>query len=122
MKTTWLKFSFVADFQPIQFNHGCTRINLTRFAPRLLVWTAAGSEAPRRFRNKPSHKKRCRRCALPPQSKFYPCSSVVINFTGTKSSHVDDATHQKPRSCAGLDARTPARLQRHHRRNRGGQV
>jgi hypothetical protein len=22
-----LKFSFVAGFQPIQFNHGCTRIN-----------------------------------------------------------------------------------------------
>jgi len=26
-KNAMIKFSFVADFQPIQFNHGCTRIN-----------------------------------------------------------------------------------------------
>ena len=41
-------------------------------------WSAAGSEAPRRFRGRSERwawgQKRCRRCALPPPSKRLPCT------------------------------------------------
>jgi hypothetical protein len=91
-----LKFSFVAGFQPIQFNHGCTRINTdlkTRIARMIAkcvnvlpIRANSWSQRPAVF------------------IRVHPCPSVVLKFTGTKSNDVNDATHQKPRARAGPDA------------------
>src|SRR5208283_3400900 len=80
-----LKFSFVAGFQPIQFNHGCTRINtdlntgfarmfaqcMNVFAIRACSWS--------------------QRLAV--FIRVHSCPSVVISSACTNSNHVDDTTH-----------------------------
>jgi hypothetical protein len=44
------------------------------------IGIAAGSEAPRRFWTRPAYEKRCRRHALPPQSKSLLSGREVAGF------------------------------------------